>query len=122
MANVKKPTKREMYELIKSKNAEDTLIVEFCDKQIELLARKNSTADAKKNEEHEALMGIIKTVLYNSEKPMTCSEIMKAVNTAEDTEYSSSKISSMLGKLGEKGTNEVVRFVEKKVAYFRLAD
>jgi hypothetical protein len=122
MANVKKPTKREMYELIKSKNAEDTLIVEFCDKQIELLARKNSTADAKKNEEHEALMGIIKTVLYNSEKPMTCSEIMKAVNKAENTEHSSSKISSMLGKLGEKGTNEVVRFVEKKVAYFRLAD
>ena len=122
MANVKAPTTREMYEIIKSKNAEDTLIVEFCDKQIELLDRKSSKVDSKKVEEHDAIIGIIKTVLYNSDKPMTCSEIMKAVNASANTEYSLPKISAMLVKMGEKGTHGVDKFTEKKVTYFRLAD
>ena len=122
MANVKAPTKREMYELIKSKNAEDTAIVEFCDKQIELLDRKSSKVDSKKSAEHEELIGLIKAVLYKAEKPMTCSEIMKAVNTENETDHSLPKISAMLTKMGEKGSNEVEKFTEKKVSYFRLAE
>lgn len=119
---IKAPTKREMYDYIISKNAEDTKIVEFCEKQKELLERKASKVDTKKSAEHEELIGLIKAVLYKADKPMTCSEIMKAVNTENETEHSLPKISAMLTKMGEKGTNEVEKFTEKKVSYFRLAE
>lgn len=119
---IKAPTKREMYDYIISKNAEDTKIVEFCEKQKELLERKASKVDSKKSAEHDALIGLIKAVLYKADKPMTCSEIMKAVNTENNTDHSLPKISAMLSKIGEKGTNEVEKFTEKKVSYFRLAE
>ena len=47
MAN-KKTTKREYYELIKSKLADNTEIVAFCDHEIELLDNRKKTADGEK--------------------------------------------------------------------------
>lgn len=118
----KKITKRQMFERIIAKNEGDTEIVEFCKAQIELLDRKASKVDTKKTAEHEAICGVIKSVLYKAGKPQTCSEIMKAVNAETGEEYTLPKISAMLSKMGDKGTGEVVKTSEKKVSYFALAD
>jgi hypothetical protein len=99
-----------------------TILEEFIGNEVALLERKASKVDSKKNEEHEALMSSIKIALYNKGGKMTCSEIVKAVNTAEGADYSLNKISAMLTKMGEKGSGEVVKTMEKKVAYFTLAD
>lgn len=129
----KKLTKKDKFELIKNFITpnedgfdfdEDTrvMLLEFIDNEVALLERKASKVDSKKNEEHEALMSSIKIALYNKGSKMTCSEIVKAVNTAEGADYSLNKISAMLTKMGEKGSGEVVKTMEKKVAYFTLAD
>lgn len=124
----KKLTKKDKYgmllgvlngEVLSEENK--TILEEFIGNEVALLERKASKVDSKKNEEHESLMGAIKVVLHNTEK-MTCTEIMKAINASEGTEYSLPKISAMLTKMGDKGTNEVVKTMEKKVAYFSLAD
>ena len=116
---VKTPTKREMFTLIATKNAEDTSIVEFCNKQIALLDAKSSKVDTKKTEEQRAVMDMVIAVLCNSEKPMKCSEIMKAVNLANETDFTLPKISAMCKKLIESG--EVVKTTEKKDTFFALA-
>lgn len=125
----KKLTKKDKYgmllgmlngEVVSEENK--TILEEFIGNEVALLERKASKVDSKKNEEHEALMSSIKIALYNKGSKMTCSEIVKAVNTTEGADYSLNKISAMLTKMGEKGTNEVVKTMEKKVAYFSLAD
>ena len=125
----KKLTKKDKYgmllgvlngEIVSEENK--TILEEFIGNEVALLERKASKVDSKKNEEHESLMSAIKIALYNKGDKMTCSEIVKAVNTAEGTEHSLNKISAMLTKMGEKGSGEVVKTMEKKVAYFTLAD
>ena len=121
MATVKTPTKREMFTLIANKNAEDASIVEFCHKQIALLDAKSSKVDTKKTEEQRAVMDMIIAVLCETDKPMKCSEITKAVNLANGTDFSLPKISAMCKKLGEDGTKEIVKTTEKKETFFTLA-
>lgn len=125
----KKLTKKDKYgmllgvlngEIVSEENK--TILEDFIGNEVALLERKASKVDSKKNEEHESLMSAIKIALYNKGDKMTCSEIVKAVNTAEGTEHSLNKISAMLTKMGEKGSGEVVKTMEKKVAYFTLAD
>lgn len=125
----KKLTKKEKYGMLLGmlngevvSNENKTILEEFIGNEVALLERKASKVDSKKNEEHEALMSSIKIALYNKGSKMTCSEIVKAVNTAEGADYSLNKISAMLTKMGEKGSGEVVKTMEKKVAYFTLAD
>ena len=125
----KKLTKKDKYgmllgvlngEMVSEENK--TILEDFIGNEVALLERKASKVDSKKTEEHESLMSAIKIALYNKGDKMTCSEIVKAVNTAEGTEHSLNKISAMLTKMGEKGSGEVVKTMEKKVAYFTLAD
>lgn len=125
----KKLTKKDKYSMLLGmlngemiSNENKTILEEFIGNEVALLERKASKVDSKKNEEHEALMSSIKIALYNKGSKMTCSEIVKAVNTAEGADYSLNKISAMLTKMGEKGSGEVVKTMEKKVAYFTLAD
>lgn len=125
----KKLTKKDKYGMLLGilngemvSNENKTILEDFIGNEVALLERKASKVDSKKNEEHEALMSSIKIALYNKGDKMTCSEIVKAVNTAEGADYSLNKISAMLTKMGEKGSGEVVKTMEKKVAYFTLAD
>ena len=125
----KKLTKKDKYGMLLGvlngemlSNENKTILEEFIGNEVALLERKASKVDSKKNEEHETLMGAIKVALYNKGDKMTCSEIVKAVNSAEGSDYSLNKISAMLTKMGEKGSGEVVKTMEKKVAYFTLAN
>ena len=117
-----------MFELIKSVNADNSEIVEFCDKQIAKIVAKASKVDSKKVGEQRAIMDMIIAVLCESDGKMKCGDIMKAVNAKNDTDFSLPKISAMLRKMlppSEKnpdGSGEVVRIEDKKDTYFALAE
>jgi hypothetical protein len=125
----KEPTQKEMYTLIMTEMANNAKVVEFCEKKIAQLDAKTSKTSGKKNDKHDAFMGAIKAILYSASKPMTCGEIMAELNknadlveTNEGKDFSTSLTSAMLRKLGDTGTQEVVKTTEKKVSYFALAD
>ena len=69
-------------------------------------------ADVKANEE------ISEKILEVLDKPMTATDIMKAVQPFVDVELSNQKISALLRLLGEKGTGQVKKTVDKRKSYF----
>ena len=84
--------------------------------EIELLENKSAKRKSTKTQtENVAIKAEILTVLEGS-TGMTVSQIMPLV---DDGAYTNQKISSLLRQLVESG--EVVRYTEKRVAYFRLA-
>lgn len=115
-------TKREMYTAILAVDAvaANAEMVEFLKRQIDLLdSRKGSHKPTKIQEANEEIKETILTILGESETPMRVKDLM-----AEErlTGCSGPKITALLGQLlPDKGTGQVVRTVEKKVAYFALA-
>ena len=84
--------------------------------EIELLENKSAKRKSTKTQtENVAIKAEILTVLEGS-TGMTVSQIMPLVGEGA---YTNQKISSLLRQLIESG--EVVRYTEKRVAYFRLA-
>ena len=86
----------------------------FIEHEKELIARKSSTGNTKKNEEHETIKAQILAVMNGS---MTCTEITKAVNAENETEYTSNKISAMLKKMVDEDKT-VTKVMDKKTALF----
>ena len=115
---MEKITKREMFEAIKVKVADDKAMVAFIDHELELLAKKNSyksTKPTKTQVANVALKAKIADVLADG-KPYLASDVLKALN---DPELSGSKVTSMLTQMKNDGV--VVRTEEKRKAYFTLA-
>ena len=84
--------------------------------EIELLEKKSAKRKSTKTQtENVAIKAEILEVLEGS-TGMTVSQIMPLV---DDGAYTNQKISSLLRQLVESG--EVVRYSEKRVAYFHLA-
>lgn len=117
MAEVKKVTKRERFEQIKALLADNKELVEFCDHELELLAKKNAS-DKKATPNQVANEGIKDTIVEaltaNGDK-MTVTDIQKSL----DTELSNQKISSLLRQLVADG--KVARVEDKRKAYFTVA-
>ena len=119
----KKITKAMRFEEMKNIFAEmgRTDLVEFCNKQIELLAKKNTTKDGeKKMTATQKANEAIKTMLYaemESGKPYTITEMIKELPSVMP--YTNQKVASLVRQLVE--TNLVVRTEEKGVAYFTKA-
>lgn len=98
-----------------------TDLAEFCDKQIELLAKKNTTKDGEKRmtatqKANEA----IKTMLYaemESGKPYTITQMIKELPSVAS--FTNQKVRSLVGQLID--TKLVIRTEEKGVAYFTKA-
>ena len=101
MANTKM-TKREMFEALKAKYDFDEVEVAFIDHEIDLLARKNS-GEKKPTPTQVANEGIKDEILAILDKPMTVTEIAKAL--AED--YANQKVSALVRQLVS--DNKVVR-------------
>lgn len=110
-------TKREMFEMIATVNADNAEIVEFCNREIELLSRKSSsrgmTATQKANLEVKA---VITAVLTDADAPLTVTEMIADDRLAM---YSNQKISALLRQLVD--AREVVKTIEGKKAKFALA-
>ena len=120
MAN-KKTTKREYYELIKSKLADNAEIVAFCDHEIELLDNRKKTTDGEKKltpKQKENLV-LVATILDNMELDTiySISDMQRKIEVCK--ELTNQKISSLIRQAMSDGTIERVEVKGK--AFFKLA-
>ena len=96
-------------------DAEDKETVEKLEALKAQLAKRHSESrkPTAKQKENESIKTQILEVLADGRK--TCGDIAKALD------ITGQRCSALLRQLGEDGTKEVVKTMEKKVAYFSLA-
>ena len=115
-------TKREMYVAIMNVDAvaENAEMVEFLQHQIDLLdSRKTSGKPTARQTENEGIKDTIFDILSENGGRMRVSEIAQDERM---TGYHPNKISALLRQmLPEVGDGRVVKEIEKKVSYFRVA-
>jgi hypothetical protein len=120
----KKMTKKQKFEMLKALVADNAMLVEFIDHEIELLDNKKSKGNAKANEKMEKSVELVYEALANAVVPMTASELIAKGGLDElANEFgvvSTQKVSAYLNKLVASG--RVVKSVDKKKTYFRVAD
>lgn len=120
MAN-KKTTKREYYELIKSKLADNADIVAFCDHEIELLDNRKKTTDGEKKltPKQKENLALVATILDNMEVDTiySISDMQRKIEVCK--ELTNQKISSLIRQAMSDGTIERVEVKGK--AFFKLA-
>ena len=120
MAN-KKTTKREYYELIKSKLADNADIVAFCDHEIELLDNRKKTTDGEKKltPKQKENLALVATILDNMEVDTiySISDMQRKIEVCK--ELTNQKISSLIRQAMADGTIERVEVKGK--AFFKLA-
>lgn len=120
MAN-KKTTKREYYELIKSKLADNAEIVAFCDHEIELLENRKKTVDGEKKltPKQKENLALVATILDNMEVDTiySISDMQRKIEVCK--ELTNQKISSLIRQAMSDGTVERVEVKGK--AFFKLA-
>ena len=102
------------------------MLTEFINHEIELLTKKSGSTSAKRDEEVDKFLDLIRDVLAECSNAlgMQCGAVAKDSRIAEfewadKKETSSQRVSAMLKKLVDCG--DVVKTVDKKVTYFRLA-
>ena len=111
-------TKREMFNLIATVNADNAEIVEFCNHEISLLdAKKTSKTPTKTQKDNEVIMAQILVTLEEIGEPVTVTEIL--AHGVEGFELTNQKTSALLRKLRDAG--KVVKTIEGKKARFALA-
>ena len=122
--NTVKVTKRERFEqlmeIVKASEVENSAeLVAFIEHEVELLTKKNSRSGkpTKTQVENETIKAQIVSVLESAGKPMTVTQLLAKSELAD---LSNQKVSALLTQLRKTGI--VVRTVEKKVAFYSLAD
>jgi ribonuclease HII len=120
MANSKKLTKAEKYAMLKAipTVAENSVLVEFIDHELELLAKKNS-ADKKPTAQQTANEAIKTAILNGMEKgrKYTITDLIK--NIPECAELTNQRVSSLVRQMMP---TSIERVEEKRKAYFVLVD
>ena len=126
MANIRKTQImliEEIEEIVKVHGTQEQL--EFLNKKKEQIAKKNEnkglTATQKTN---EVLIDIIKETLSKCDKAVRINELQdldeRLAMTEKGEPISNQKISALLKKLVDNG--EVIKTIEKKIAYFKIAE
>jgi predicted transcriptional regulator len=121
MANEKKLTKREKFEMIAkiTEVAENPILAEFVEHELELLAKKNAsgsgklTATQKANEELKN--AIVEEMANEPNRLFSISEMIKCFECCND--LSLPKVTALVTQLVN--ANMVERVEEKRKAYFR---
>ena len=123
MADVKevKVTKREKFGMLLNieEVANNEMLREFCEHEIELLDRKATSASGKttkKNVENEAIKEKLMNYLSDGKEV----RIKDVLDVEDFDDYTSSKITSLMTQLVKE--NKVTRRVDKKVALFKIAE
>lgn len=124
MANTKM-TKKEYFALIKTiveaTDREDKAeMLNFIDHEVELLSKKKSSTNSKKDKELEELCIKVEEALKELGKPVTITEFMKE-STHEVATLSNQKLSALLRKCKDE-RHTVKREEIKKKAYFSLVE
>ena len=122
--NTVKVTKRERFaqlmEIVKTSEVENSAeLVAFIEHEVELLAKKNSRSGkpTKTQVENETIKAQIVSVLERVNKPMTVTQLLAE---SEFAGLSNQRVSALLTQLRKNG--KVMRTVEKKVAFYSIAD
>ena len=131
MAEIKY-TQKQMYEaVIAMTNGEQSAVPmdimrEFAEKKLAQLANKSGKTSAKRTEEIDTFLDLIRDVLVEcpNAEGMQCGAIAKdsriaSFKWADGKETSAQRVSAMLKKLVDGG--DVVKVTDKKVTYFHLA-
>ena len=124
MANTKM-TKKEYFALIRTiveaTDREDKAeMLSFIDHEVELLSKKKSSTNSKKDKELEELCIKVEEALKELGKPVTITEFMKE-STHEVATLSNQKLSALLRKCKDE-RHTVKREEIKKKAYFSLVE
>jgi HSP90 family molecular chaperone len=90
----------------------------FIDHEVELLSKKKSSTNSKKDKELEELCIKVETALAEFDRPVTITEFMKE-STHEVATLSNQKLSALLKKCIET-RNTVAKTTDKKKSYFAL--
>lgn len=118
---VKKVTKKEMFgRLIElAQENERTDLVEFCEREIDLLNKKASASGQSKTQaENEKIKVVIAEELTRIARAVTISELIK--ESEELGQYSNQKLSAILKQMVESGTAR--KIVDKKKSLFTIAE
>lgn len=118
----KKMTKKEMFNLIATLNADNEEIVAFCNHEIELLDKKKSNGNAKANEKMEQAVELVYTALSQTNRAVTTSELIAEHGLTELANesgvVSTQKVSALLKKLVD--NKRVEKYIDKKKTYFYI--
>ena len=121
-SNVKKPTKKEMYTLIATLNADNTEIVEFCKHEIELLDRKKSNGNTKANKQVADNVELVYNALASVGKAVSITELIAQTDLSAlaNVEHivTTQKVSAYLKKLIESGRAK--SYKDKKRTLFEI--
>ena len=124
MANTKM-TKKEWFavirEMVENSEREDKAeMLVFIDHEVELLSKKRTSTNSKKDKENEELCIQLEKALAEIGRPVTITEFMKE-STAEVATLSNQKLSALLKKCKEE-RHTVDKKVDKKKSYFSLVE
>lgn len=116
----KKITKIEKFEMLLAIEdvAENEMLVEFINHEMELIKKKNAykSVNKKKTEESNALMKEILDVFYDNPQTMLCcSDIVRHLGF----KYTTQKLNPQLKKLVEE--KSLTSQIDKKIKYYSLA-
>ena len=118
----KKMTKREKFEMLKALVADNAMLVEFIDHEIELLDKKKSNGNAKANEKMATEVELVYNALVSVGRATTASELIAETDLTalanESGVVSPQKVSAMFKKLKEQG--KVESYTDKKKTYFKV--
>ena len=113
----KKLTKKEKFAMIKEYIADNEMLMEFIDNEINLLNKKaSSSAKTQTQKENENIKEKIVVALREINRPVTITELQN--ENVEMSNYSNQKISALLRQLVEEKLVE--RIPDKKKTYFKL--
>lgn len=113
-------TKREMFNLIATVNADNAEIVEFCNHELQLLDARKGTSSKKKDAETESRREAVFNALLaaDCEEGVTVTELIASAEN-EVRDFTNQRVSALLRKLCEE--NRVNKEIRGKKSYFRVA-
>ena len=115
----KKLTKKEKFAMIKEYIADNEMLIEFIDNEINLLTKKASSSAKSKNQiENEGIKDRIYALLtQNKDRQYTITEFQLAFEEFSTDKYSNQKLSALFTQLKNEGKIEKIQ--DKKKTYFR---
>lgn len=112
----KKLTKKEKFAMIKEYIADNEMLMEFIDNEINLLTKKaSSSAKSQTQKENDNIKEKIVELLKSTDMQYTITEFQNAFE--EMKAYSNQKLSALFTQLHKE--NKVERVVDKKKTYFK---
>lgn len=122
MAN--KLTKRDYFKMILEVVEGNEQLTEFVNHELELLDKKASSKSMTSNQkENEQIKARIVQALVELGKPVTITELQ--ASNGEMAQYSNQKLSALIKQMVRSEDNpngEITRAMDKKKAYFSVAD